>query len=298
MMNQTPNGIGNDLQIIQYYMDILNCMPNIVYWVDVNCKLQGCNHNFVSLLGLTHMKDFNGTPYERMAERLPWGNERIESLKLNDMSVLFSGEPIYDAAEAPVHNKEGELTYYNVTRVPLCDTDKNTIGLVVIFIDITAQKEMEQRLHPTPTENKPAVDIMRLDTPLKILVVEDNSIAQNVERALLLELNCEVDIAESSEAALALFSPGKYAMVFMDISLGETSGYMVSKKMRKIEENTEDHVPIIALTSHKADVVKFDCHAYNMEGVLTKPLSSEQAMQLIKHYVYHEDIVVNGLSTV
>lgn len=298
MIHQKPNGIGNDLQIIQYYMDIINCMPNIVYWVDLDCKLQGCNHNFVTLLDLKQMKDFNGTPYERMAQRLPWGDARIESFKLNDMAVLFSGEPVYEAEEAPVSNKEGTLTYYRVSRVPLCDADQNIIGLVVIFIDITAQKEMEKQLHLTTPTNTPSVDIVRLDSPLKVLVVEDNSIAQNVERALLLELNCDVDIAESSETALELFLPGKYALVFMDISLGETSGYMVSKKLRKMEENSGHHVPIIALTSHKADVVKFDCHDYAMEGVLTKPLSSTQAMQLIKHYVYHENIVVDGLSSV
>jgi hypothetical protein len=57
-------------------------------------------------------------------------------------------------------------------------------------------------------------------------------------------------------------------------------------------------VPIIALTGYEADVVKYDCEQYFMEGAITKPLTSEQAEQIIKHYVYHMDVVVQGLKSV
>ena len=288
---------GN-LDIHQYYMDILNCMPNIVYWVDLDCKFQGCNLNFVKLLGLKRIKDFSGTPYETMEKWLPWTKARIESLKLNDMSVLFSGTPEYDIEEAPVFNTEGAPIYYQVTRVPLLDTDQQVIGLVVVLVDITAQKAMQTLLNHAEPVTEFAMTTERLDTPLRVLIVEDNLTAQNVEKALLVALNCIVDVAESGDAAATLFAPGRYSLVFMDISLGDTSGYMVSKTLRKMEENTDHHVPIIALTSHQADVVKYDCHDYDMEGVLTKPLTHEQALQIIKHYVYHEKVVVDGLRSI
>lgn len=82
-----------------------------------------------------------------------------------------------------------------------------------------------------------------------------------------------------------LFKPGKYDLIFMDISLLDTSGYVVSKMFRKMEKNTPHHVPIIAVTTHQADVVKKDCEDYSMEDVITKPLTSEQAMSFIKRYV-------------
>nr|WP_232002710.1 response regulator [Legionella sainthelensi] len=132
----------------------------------------------------------------------------------------------------------------------------------------------------------------------KVLMVEDNVIAQNVEKALLTALNCQVDIANSADNAVKLFKPGKYDLVLMDIGLEDSSGYIVAKQLRQKERETEHHVPIIALTGFEADVVKYDCQHYFMEGAISKPLTCEQAEQIIKHYVYHMDVPVRGLKTI
>lgn len=290
----------DSLDVHKFYMEILNCVPNIVYWVDVNCVLKGCNNAFVKWLGLKRMEDFAGTPYEQMIKFEKCTEQRVETFKLDDMAVLFSGEAKYDVEEAPIYSKnaETEPTYYLANRVPLFDEDKHVSGLIVVLTDITAQKKAEESLStasPISSEGQEALPALK-DTP-NVLMVEDNFIAQKVEEALLTALHCQVDIADSGDKAVLLFDPGKYDIVFMDIGLQDTSGYLVAKKMRQKEENTEYHVPIIALTSYQADVVQYDCDDYFMDGVLTKPLTSEQAQQIIQHYIYHEDISVSGLKS-
>lgn len=96
---------------------------------------------------------------------------------------------------------------------------------------------------------------------------------------------------------MQLFDPGKYDLVLMDIGLADTSGYVVAKQLRNKEKGTNHHVPIIALTGYEAEVVKYDCEQYFMEGAITKPLTSEQAEQIIQHYVYHMDVEVKGLKS-
>lgn len=283
------------LAIHQYYMDIINCMPNIVYWMDLNCMLMGCNVNFVNLLGLKQIKDFNGTPYEQMRNHLPWAEARVEALKLDDLAVLFSGAAVYDREEPPFVSEEGESIYYRSTRVPLFDKDKHVMGLVVILTDITDQMTRPNQLPQMESEGRPS-EHSTLEKRLRILIVEDNPVAQSVEKALLAALNCNVDIAESGTTATILFSPGKYDLVFMDIGLQDTSGYIVSKSFREMEKNTRYHVPIIALTCYQADVVKSDCRDYFMDGVMTKPLTRPQAIQLINHYVYHEAVELEELA--
>ncbi|HAT1978189.1 TPA: response regulator [Legionella pneumophila subsp. pneumophila] len=285
------------LGIHQEYLGILNCLPDIVYWVDKDCLLKGCNQNFIKLLGLKKIKDLKGTPYEQMAKYTGWPEKNIEAFKLDDMKVLFSGEPQWDVEEGPLFNKDKKVRYYRTRRVPLFDKDNKVHGLVVVLTDITKFKKMEEQLQKVATKEKikpsPA---KRIEEP-KILMVEDNFVAQKVEEALLKELQCQVDIADTGDKALNLFDPGKYDMVFMDIGLEDTSGYLVAKKIRQKEQNTNYHVPIIALTSYQADVVKYDVEDYFMDGVLTKPLTSEQADQLIKHFVHKEDIMVSGLKS-
>lgn len=279
----------DDLAIHQYYIDIINSMPSIVYWVDLDCMFKGCNINFIKLLGLSHLKNFVGTPYEQMKTRLPWAEARIEALKLDDMSALFSGVAEYDVEEPPFYSKDGDAIYYRSTRTPIFDADKNLIGLVVTLSDITELKVMQTKYNQDTVKNELSRDIKRENKPVRVLVVEDSVIAQNVEQALFLALNCEVDIAESGAAASTLFLPGKYDIVFMDIGLQDTSGYMVSKKFREMEKDSGLHVPIIALTSYKAEIVQYDCKDYAMDDVITKPITSEQAEQLINRYVYHID---------
>ena len=56
-------------------------------------------------------------------------------------------------------------------------------------------------------------------------------------------------------------------------------------------------MPIVALTGFDVDVVKTDCDYYFMEGALAKPLTKEQARQLIQRYVYQMPIPIQGLKS-
>ena len=295
MASTGKNGVAKDVFAIhRYYMDILNAMPDVVYWVDEGCRLKGCNQHFVALLGLQSTKDFSGTPYEQMAKFSSWPKERIDSFRLDDMSVMFSGTPQYNVAELPLISANGEAIYYQATRVPLFDENKQLIGLVVILRDITEHRPILRR----EAEQKDEVPSLNHNKIPRILMVEDSAIAQKVERALLIALNCRVDIAESLEEALAVFKPGLFDLVLMDLGLKGTTGYLVSKKFRQMEQGTDHHVPIIAITNYEADRVKFDCNDSQMDGVLTKPLTKDQAKQLLQHYVYRENISVYGLKAV
>ncbi|WP_133127957.1 response regulator [Legionella nagasakiensis] len=292
------NNFADAFSIHQHYIDILNCIPNIVYWVDNDCVLKGCNNQFIQMLGLQKIGDLKGTPYDQMAKHTPWPKERIEAFRLDDMKVIFSGVAQYDVEESPIFDEKREAIYYLVRRTPLLDRNGQVTGLVVVFTDISERKKLESRLSDQKNSQEHSKAEHVLAEEPHVLMVEDNFIAQKVEEALLTALHCHVDIADSGDKALKLFGPGKYDIVFMDIGLEDTSGYMVAKKFRQMEENTKFHVPIIALTSYQADVVKYDCNDYFMDGVLTKPLTSEQAKQIIQHFIYHENIDVAGLKSV
>ncbi|QEY51658.1 response regulator [Legionella longbeachae] len=299
MSSYAKNKSQEDVESIhQYYMEIINSMPNIVYWLDTDCNLKGCNNNFIKLLGLNTLKDLDGTPYQQMEKFGHWDKDRVQELKLDDMKVIFSGIPQHNVQEKPITDGAGKNYYFQSSRIPMHNRNKDLIGLIVIFNNLTPGNDIEvhtknyiknvQHMEHASTENY---------LP-KILMVEDNIIAQNVEKALLTALNCQVDIANSADSAVKLFQPGKYDLVLMDIGLEDSSGYIVAKQLRQKERETEHHVPIIALTGFEADVVKYDCQHYFMEGAISKPLTCDQAEQIIKHYVYHMDVPVRGLKTI
>lgn len=293
--NRIQESFRQSETIHQHYMDIINALPDIVYWVDIECNLIGCNTNFVTLLGLNSLREFKGTPYQQMKKHAKWSEKRAEEFKLDDMKVIFSGKSLNKVEEQPVVDKHGDTLYFQSNRVLMYDDKKKIVGLIVVLTDISAFKKLDV-VKKTVPKNKSKIKPVMIDGHLpNVLMIEDNVVAQHAEKALLTGLNCQVDIAGTGDMALKLFDPGKYDLVLMDIGLGDTSGYVVAKQLRNMEKNTKHHVPIIALTGYQADVVKSDCEKYFMEGVISKPLTSEQAEQIIKHYVYHMDVDVQGL---
>ncbi|MDF1757299.1 MAG: response regulator [Legionellaceae bacterium] len=282
------------VDVHKHYMDIINCMPNAVYWIDLNCKLQGYNDNFVKLLGIEEINDFSGTPYELLRKYAFWPDSRIDELKLDDMGVIFSEKSKHNVEESPVELGPDKDLYYLSTRVPLLDNNKKVNGLVVVLIDIEDNQQNRQQNNKKLSQDLTLLDRRNGRAP-RVLMVEDNLIAQKVEHNLMTSLGCDVDVADSGESALGLFAPGKYDVVLMDIGLQDTSGYIVSKKLREKEEGTGQHVPIIALTSYQAEVVVHDCRDYFMAGVITKPLTMDQAQKIIQHYIYNQNVVINDL---
>lgn len=299
MPSYAKNKHQEDIDSIhQFYMEIINSMPHIIYWLDTECNLKGCNQNFIQLLGLNTLKDLEGNPYQQMEEFGHWDKTRVEELKLDDMKVIFSGTPQHNVQEKPIISNSGRTYHFQATRIPMYNSNKELIGLVVILNNQTLKKEIEVHTENFVQNTQNVEKILKEGCLPNILMVEDNIIAQNVEKALLTGLNCNVDIANSADTAVKLFQPGKYDLVLMDIGLEDSSGYIVAKHFRQKERDTQYHVPIIALTGFEADVVKYDCQHYFMEGAISKPLTCEQAEQIIKHYVFHMDVPVRGLKTI
>ncbi len=123
-------------------------------------------------------------------------------------------------------------------------------------------------------------------SPFNVLLVEDNVMAQKVAQSMLGNLGYQVVVADCGAAALELFEPGKYALVFMDIGLPDFSGYLVTKHIRVIEQDIdpEQRVPIVALSAHVDNVD--ECIEAGMDAVLHKPLSVEKALTMLRRYVH------------
>lgn len=120
----------------------------------------------------------------------------------------------------------------------------------------------------------------------KILLVEDNTIAQKTTSLLLDALGCEVDLADCGAQAITLFAPGKYALVFMDIGLPDMNGYQVTEQLRKMEQGTEFHAPILGLSAHVAqeEEEQLSASAAGIDEMYSKPLRQSQAIALLRQY--------------
>ncbi|MGG4606592.1 aerobic respiration two-component sensor histidine kinase ArcB [Providencia sp. Me31A] len=117
---------------------------------------------------------------------------------------------------------------------------------------------------------------------LHILLVEDIELNVVVACSVLENLGNTVDVAMNGKDALAMFAPGEYDLVLLDIQLPDMTGFDISKQLKQQYEH-DDLPPLIALT---ANVLK-DKKEYldaGMDGVLSKPLSVPALTQVIEQF--------------
>lgn len=128
--------------------------------------------------------------------------------------------------------------------------------------------------------------VSTLETPknlsLRILIVEDNPVAQLMQSKLLSSMGHQITLASSGEEAVDLFSPGIFDLIFMDLGLPGMQGDAVSHIIRQKEASHSTHTPIIALTAHISDEMKRKPADMSVDLICSKPLSREKAKQLIQ----------------
>jgi signal transduction histidine kinase/CheY-like chemotaxis protein/HPt (histidine-containing phosphotransfer) domain-containing protein len=105
---------------------------------------------------------------------------------------------------------------------------------------------------------------------LRVLVVEDNPINQEVTRAQLSALGIVTDLAVDGLAALELLAKQRYAAVLMDCQLPGLDGYETTRRLRQMEKDRR--TPVIAVTAHALQGEREKCFAAGMDGHLAKPL--------------------------
>jgi len=98
---------------------------------------------------------------------------------------------------------------------------------------------------------------------LRLLLVEDNIVNQRVAGAVLGKLGYLYDIVSNGIAAVADVATGKYALVLMDCHMPQMDGYEATAAIRQAEKNTNQRLPIVALT---ANIMEGDCSGQMLVG--------------------------------
>lgn len=117
---------------------------------------------------------------------------------------------------------------------------------------------------------------------LNVLLVEDIELNVIVARSVLEKLGCSVDVAMTGTEALAMFTPGEYDLLLLDIQLPDMTGLDISRQLTQ-NFSREDLPPLVALT---ANVLK-DKKEYldaGMDDVLSKPLAVPALTAMIKKF--------------
>lgn len=127
--------------------------------------------------------------------------------------------------------------------------------------------------------------IQKSDNVLKILLVEDDMLNQEVAQAMLINLEFDVDAVDNGIEAIKALGTKPYDLVLMDIQMPLMDGLETIKIIRSPESKViNKDIPVIALTAHamKGDREKF--FEAGMNDYISKPISLKVVRELLEKW--------------
>ena len=118
-------------------------------------------------------------------------------------------------------------------------------------------------------------------TGLTILVVEDDSTNRILATNILRRNGYRVVIAKDGVEALEKVSLDSFDLILMDVQMPNMSGLEATAAIRKLEEASGLHTPILALTAHAMEGDRERCIEAGMDDYLSKPIHASHLLAKI-----------------
>jgi PAS domain S-box-containing protein len=109
---------------------------------------------------------------------------------------------------------------------------------------------------------------------VRVLLVEDNAINQQIATELLKGAGAVVEVADNGRiAVIKLASGNRYDVVLMDLQMPEMDGYAATEAIRA--DVSFNALPIVAMTAHAMAEERARCLASGMNDHVSKPIDPE-----------------------
>jgi two-component system sensor histidine kinase/response regulator len=120
---------------------------------------------------------------------------------------------------------------------------------------------------------------------LRILLAEDNRVNQELAVNLLRKRGHSVTVAKNGEDALSAFRKNRFDLILMDIQMPKLDGFQATEAIRTLEEGTDSHIPIVAMTAHAMKGDRERCLEAGMDQYISKPINMKQLYETVETLV-------------
>jgi CheY-like chemotaxis protein len=135
-----------------------------------------------------------------------------------------------------------------------------------------------------PRKPRPGVASASLNG-LKILLVEDNLVNQEVAKGMLASIHADVAVVSNGQDALDTLECEYFDIVLMDCQMPVLDGYQATKAIRDSEgPDAESRQTIIALTANALAEDRERCLAAGMDDYLSKPFTIDKLREMLERW--------------
>ena len=188
----------------------------------------------------------------------------------------------YGAAE--IRRAAAALGVQGFLTKPICQSD-----LLDILIDLMEPSSASDRPDPLMAETRLSQGL----AGLRVLLVEDNEVNQQICVELLSSVAVRVTVAKNGAEALRLLEgPGEEAdgddgplpfdLVLMDLNMPVLDGWETTRHLRCTPRFND--LPVLAMTAHALVEERDRCLALGMQDHLTKPIEPARLYAALAHW--------------
>jgi diguanylate cyclase (GGDEF)-like protein len=124
---------------------------------------------------------------------------------------------------------------------------------------------------------------------MKVLLVEDNPVNQEVARVMLRRLGCQISLVSGGAQAVEQVKNDHFDVVLMDCQMPDVDGYEATRRIRRWESEdrpqTQTRLTIIALTANAMQGDREACLAAGMDDYLAKPFTLSDLEQILAQWM-------------
>ncbi len=117
---------------------------------------------------------------------------------------------------------------------------------------------------------------------LRVLVADDHTANRRLVTSVLNSRGHTCTAAANGLEACEAWQHGDFDVLLMDVQMPVMDGFQATAAIRKQEDTTGKHLPIIALTAHAMAGDREKCLAAGMDAYLAKPLRPQQLVELVE----------------
>jgi signal transduction histidine kinase/ActR/RegA family two-component response regulator len=141
-----------------------------------------------------------------------------------------------------------------------------------------------------------AGSVRKRNRPVRILLVEDNEINQEIARSILEAAGHEVDVASDGSLAVIAVQSKVYDLVLMDVQMPIMDGVSATRVIRSLP-GPECDVPILAVTANVLPDQVRSFKAAGMNDHMGKPFQQEELLTLVNRWAFDDiNAVIHNLS--
>lgn len=120
--------------------------------------------------------------------------------------------------------------------------------------------------------------------PQRVLVVEDEIVAQKLARRCLEAMGYAVIVVSGGAAAVNAWAQQRFGLVLMDLQMEPMDGLQAAREIRRQEQRPGQRGPILGLSASAAEDELAHCTAARIDGLLIKSLQRARLHQALLEF--------------